>query len=416
MAGMTAYFNGGQSKVSFCHLQHEKTKYEYQGAQFAYLAFDELTHFTKTQWLYLLSRNRSKCGVNPYCRCSCNPDAGSWVAELIEWWIDQETGIAYEERSGVIRYFIHEDDVFHWADSVEELIELHPDYEENDVMSLTFITASVFDNPTILEKDPKYISKLKAQPKIERERLLGCNWKIKEGAIIDPSCFKRYTMAGDVTQVRYQGRLLEIPQRSFTRFATVDTAGTSKEKAATRKGDPPSWSVCGVWDYHKHRDRISFVDVLVLRAVWRKQVGWGDLKTGIPAFVRHWSVPLTVIENAHFGQPLSVEMTNPSPDEFGNRPGRLKTKLVGPTIAGMDDTSRGAKLERAIASGLLTRLEDIGVWIPEVDDDNEPWLKRYLAEMTSWTGLPKETSDQIDMTSYAAYHAKSASSGWGGVV
>ena len=54
----------------------------------------------------MLSRNRSTCGVTPYVRATCNPDADSWVAKFIEWWIDQDTGYPIPERSGKLRWFI----------------------------------------------------------------------------------------------------------------------------------------------------------------------------------------------------------------------------------------------------------------------------------------------------------------------
>ena len=51
------------SSVSFRHLQYEATKHDWQGAQVAFIGFDELTHFTKLQFFYMLSRNRSTCCV-----------------------------------------------------------------------------------------------------------------------------------------------------------------------------------------------------------------------------------------------------------------------------------------------------------------------------------------------------------------
>lgn len=410
---LDAIFPSGAS-IAFLHLQHEKTKYEYQGHQFAYLFFDELTHFTKSQFFYLLSRNRTTCGIKPYCRGSCNPDAGSWVAEFIGWWIDQDSGYPDPDRAGVLRYFVTEDDTYYWADTKAELMERFPAYAEIDILSVTFIPALLADNPALLAKDPSYHGKLLAQPRVERERLAKGNWKISEGAIIDSGWIKRYQMAGDNTQLIYQGRVMEIPQARFRRFATVDTAGTSKEKAREAAGDPASWSVCAIWDYYRHADRLNQYDILVLRHVWRDRVGWNDLKTRIPAVVKNWNCPLTVIENAHYGKPLHDEMRNPSRDENGQQPTGVNCTLIGPMIPGMDDTSRGAKLERAIASGFLTRLEDIGIWIP--DDDTAPWVNKYVSELTGWRGLPKETSDQIDASSYAAYYAKKTSSGWGGVI
>jgi hypothetical protein len=105
---MLFQFPSGAS-VGFGHLQHEHTKLDWQGSQIRLIGFDELTHFTRSRFFYMLSRNRSMCGVRPYVRATCNPDADSWVAEFIAWWIDQETG-RIPERAGVLRWFVRVSD------------------------------------------------------------------------------------------------------------------------------------------------------------------------------------------------------------------------------------------------------------------------------------------------------------------
>ena len=35
----------------------------------------------------MVSRNRSTSSVKPYIRATCNPDADSWVADFLAWWI-----------------------------------------------------------------------------------------------------------------------------------------------------------------------------------------------------------------------------------------------------------------------------------------------------------------------------------------
>lgn len=175
--------------VKFAHLEHESTVYDWQGAQIPLICFDELTHFTKAQFFYMLSRNRSTCGVKPYIRATTNPDADSWVKEFIAWWIDQETGYAIESRSGVVRWFIRINDTIVWADSRQDLVEKYgrPDLPEDHPdqvlpKSVTFITAKLDDNKILLAKDPGYKANLMAQNAVERARLLGGNWKIRPAA------------------------------------------------------------------------------------------------------------------------------------------------------------------------------------------------------------------------------------------
>jgi len=133
----------------------------------------------------MLSRNRSVCGVKPYIRAGCNPDADSWVATFIEWWIDQDTGYPIPERSGAIRWFIRENETLYWADTKHELWErfnLITPQERNKPKSVTFVMSTLFDNKILMEQDPGYLSNLQALSLVERERLLYGNWKIKPAA------------------------------------------------------------------------------------------------------------------------------------------------------------------------------------------------------------------------------------------
>lgn len=178
----------GKSKLKFSNLEYEKNIYDWQGSQIPLIGFDELTHFTKKMFFYLLTRNRSVCGVNPYVRATCNPDPDSWVAEFIAWWIDQETGYAIPERRGILRYLIVDGDSFIWGDSKEEVIEkgwhILEDVVKKSkidpgefVKSVTFIGGSIYDNKELLKENPAYLGNLLAQDKDTQAALLHSNWK-----------------------------------------------------------------------------------------------------------------------------------------------------------------------------------------------------------------------------------------------
>lgn len=169
------------ARVNFSGLQKETDVLNWQGGQIALVGFDELTHFSRSQFFYMLSRNRSGSGVRPYIRATTNPDSDSWVAEFISWWIDQGTGYPIAERSGVLRWFVRVNDLLMWADSAEALAELHG-VDPADAKSVTFIAAKATDNQIGLAKDPGYMGNLKALALVERERLLGGNWKIRPAA------------------------------------------------------------------------------------------------------------------------------------------------------------------------------------------------------------------------------------------
>jgi len=165
------------NRIRFGHMEHEKTRFDWQGAQIPYIGWDELTHFTEEQFFYMLSRNRSTCGVKPYVRATTNPDADSWVANFIAWWIHPETGLPIAERASKMRYFVRLGDQLHWASDPKELAPL----TDNKIVpkSVTFIPANVHDNTILLDKDPGYLANLHALSNVERERLLGGNWKIR---------------------------------------------------------------------------------------------------------------------------------------------------------------------------------------------------------------------------------------------
>ena len=169
--------------VRFAYLQHEASRLDWQGAQVALLGFDELTHFTRDQFFYMLSRNRSLSGVRPYVRATCNPvpdddPTGGWIHEFVGWYIGDD-GYAISERSGVMRWFVNINDTLYWADTCEALAERFP---ETTPKSFTFIKSSLYDNQILMREDPGYLANLQALPLVDRERLLGGNWKIKPAA------------------------------------------------------------------------------------------------------------------------------------------------------------------------------------------------------------------------------------------
>lgn len=175
--------------VNFGHMQHEKDRFSYQGSQIPLICWDELTQFTRKQFFYLLSRNRSVSGVPGYQRATMNPvppddKVGGWVyRDFVAWYIGAD-GFPIPERSGVIRYFVVVNDTVQWADTAAELKERFPEVCSDKIppTSFTFIPASVHDNQALLEKDPGYLSKLNALPYVERMQLLGGNWHVRPTA------------------------------------------------------------------------------------------------------------------------------------------------------------------------------------------------------------------------------------------
>lgn len=187
------------SVLRLSHLQYDKDVESHQGAEYAFLFFDELTHFTENQFWYLISRNRSTCGVRPYTRASCNPDPDSFVASLVEWWIDQDTGYPIQERKGVIRFLIRLSGVLVWGATKQEVY----DQVKNDenfkevveqakaagvnwkslIKSFTFISGSIYENKALLSKNPDYLGTLLSLDENEQNQLLRGNWKVSQDGL-----------------------------------------------------------------------------------------------------------------------------------------------------------------------------------------------------------------------------------------
>lgn len=175
------FFSPSGARIHFAHLERDEDLQGWQGSEICYLAFDELTHFSRHQFLYMLSRNRSTCGIRPYVRATCNPDSDSWVANFISWWINQDTGYPIYERSGVVRYMCVLNDTIYWGSNPHELAK---EYGVNveECKSVTFIASKLTDNKVLMAKDPSYMANLKALAEIDKERLLYGNWKIRPAA------------------------------------------------------------------------------------------------------------------------------------------------------------------------------------------------------------------------------------------
>jgi hypothetical protein len=221
----------------FAHMQYEADMYNWQGSQIPLIKFDELTHFSQRTFFYMLSRNRSASGVPTRIRATCNADADSWVASFIAWWIDQATGHPIPERAGVVRYFARDGDRIVWADDPLDLPRIIVEGQVVPPKTATFIPATVYDNKILLRNDPGYVATLHSLDFVERERLLGNNWKI------------RYTSGTMFKEDWYANRY--IPPGD-PRLATMETVYRAWDTAATPVTDS-SGNVVAFEDAPKNR-------------------------------------------------------------------------------------------------------------------------------------------------------------------
>jgi predicted phage terminase large subunit-like protein len=227
---LRATFSSG-SKVEFHHLQFDDTVRSWDGSQIPLILFDELQHFTEYQFFYMLSRNRTTCGIRPYIRGTCNPDPDSFLRQFLSWWIDEE-GWSIPERSGVIRYMVRIKNKVYWDDSAEALIErfVAEGHNAEDIVpkSVTFIPALLDDNPALVTSNPEYKANLLALPEYEQQRLLRGNWNARPKA---GDLFKR----SDFNIVETVPGWIEHEVRYWDRAATEQTDESPN----------PDWT-CGV--------------------------------------------------------------------------------------------------------------------------------------------------------------------------
>lgn len=106
---------------------------------------------------------------------SCNPDSDHKLKELISWHLDEE-GYPIPERDGVIRYFIRRDGDFVWGESEEELKEIYG--EKCRPLSFSFVSATIFDNPIMIENNPDYLAFLEGLDPVNKAQLLHGNWNV----------------------------------------------------------------------------------------------------------------------------------------------------------------------------------------------------------------------------------------------
>jgi hypothetical protein len=151
------------------HCNDENDKYNYQGAEFHYLAFDQVEEFTKSMYEYLVMQVRtSDPTIRTYVRCSANPGGigHHWVKAR---WIDNR----------VPRRTYREDFAL-------------PD---GSVVTMTsrFIPGTVYDNKILLAANPQYLAQLMNLPDALRRAMLEGDWSVFAGQVFSEWRYDTHT-------------------------------------------------------------------------------------------------------------------------------------------------------------------------------------------------------------------------------
>jgi predicted phage terminase large subunit-like protein len=223
------------TRIRFAHMQYDDDMYNWQGSQIPYLAFDELTHFGESAFFYMLSRNRSTCGVKPRVRATVNPDPDSWVKAFLAPWVDDD--YPWHAEPGQVLRFYRENDATYWLRSTDAI---PPHIKREHLKTATFIPARLADNPALIRVNPEYEANLMALPRIERERLLGgpLAWKMRaEGNVFKREWFKV------ASEAPYE--VIETPEGEQERRSLILESVRYWDIAATeaKPGTDPDWTV-----------------------------------------------------------------------------------------------------------------------------------------------------------------------------
>lgn len=136
------------SIIDFGYCAGENDVYQYQSAEYDVIRFDELTHFTENQYVYLLSRVRGANGFPKQVKSTTNPGGvgHSWVkARFVD-------PAPYGES-----------------------------FTGEDGMKRIFLPSLLKDNKFLYLGDPGYEKRLLALPEREKKALLYGDWNIFEG-------------------------------------------------------------------------------------------------------------------------------------------------------------------------------------------------------------------------------------------
>jgi hypothetical protein len=151
------------AKIYFGNVRNTTYKTDYQGQQYDYIGFDELTHFTYDEYMYFMSRNRpSGPGTNCYVRATGNPGGigHQWVKSRFVTAAKPGTRITGE-------------------------VEIKAPNGDTIKMerSRVFIPSRVFDNQKLLDNNPNYLASLASLPWAEQQALLYGNWDSFAGQV-----------------------------------------------------------------------------------------------------------------------------------------------------------------------------------------------------------------------------------------
>jgi len=364
------YWNEGQKKfifpsgavIRFAYMAHEAHKRRYQGTQYHFVAYDELTQFSEGQYTYLFSRQRKlrDVGIPIRMRATSNPggDGHEWVKK---------------------RFITKEAE----ADLLAGKYKMSYTLDSGRV----FVPSRLEDNPGLDIED--YRLSLSNLNDVERAQLEQGDWTVSIAGIFPPDAMRYYQHGGDhiYRAIDIDGSTLAaVAESECFRLMMIDPAGTARDRDREEKGKPPSYSAIVIVDMCMERG------MAFLRHVERVRVEAPDLITLAKRVYREYQPVLVGCENTGLGLPIYQTMLREMPPGvvIPLEPASKKVKQL---------TERSDKLSRSVP--LQQWYKQNRVFFPSQATNACPWWSDFRGELLHWRGLKDQTCDQIDALAYA---------------
>jgi predicted phage terminase large subunit-like protein len=132
--------------------------------------------------IYLFSRLRSTTVDYPLqIRATGNPSPDAWIKQLVQSDLDHR-GIPLPERrhDPKKKWFVNTPNGIEIFHTLEEAQAVYGKGKESGIMSFLFQPGDIYSNPILMREDPSYVTRLKALPRVEMERLLMGSWEARE--------------------------------------------------------------------------------------------------------------------------------------------------------------------------------------------------------------------------------------------
>jgi len=158
-----ARWNGGDHTFTFpngsvlelASLQYADSVLDHQGAEYGVVAFEEITEFLQDQVEYMIGRLRSPgTGIRPHLVATTNPGGRGhkWVKR---WWVKpQVEDLPFEGMPDGRELPIVVQPYVPWRPAASQ--------DQPKPRLRVFVPATLEDNPKLLERDPDYVNRLRA--------------------------------------------------------------------------------------------------------------------------------------------------------------------------------------------------------------------------------------------------------------